>query len=117
MGLLDDAVREFKIAASDPKKEFDSYNLMGICYIEKGDPQKAIDIFKKGLGLPGRAEDEYASMNYELGQSYEQCGMIAEALSAYGETSRRSRGFRDVESKIARLGGAREVKKGRVSFI
>ncbi len=117
MGLLDDAVREFKIAASDPKKEFDSYNLMGICYIEKKDPKKAIDIFKKGLELPGRTEDEYASMNYEVGQSYEQCGMIAEALSAYGETSKRSPGFRDVESKIARLGGAREVKKGRVSFI
>jgi len=117
MGLLDDAVREFKIAASDPKKEFDSYNLMGICYIQKGDPQKAIGIFKKGLELPDRAEDEYASMNYELGQSYERCGMIAEALSAYGETRRRNPGFRDVESRIARLGGPREVKKGRVSFI
>lgn len=117
MGLLDDAVREFKIAASDPKKEFDSYNLMGICYVEKGIPQKAIDIFKKGLELSGRAEDEYASMNYELGEAYKQCGMIAEALSAYGETSRRSPGFRDVESKIARLGGTKEVKKGRVSFI
>ncbi|MDO8446281.1 MAG: tetratricopeptide repeat protein [Deltaproteobacteria bacterium] len=117
MGLLDDAVREFKIAASDPKKEFDSYNLIGICYVEKGIPQKAVDIFKKGLELTGRAENEYASMNYELGEAYEQCGMIAEALSAYGESSRRSPGFRDVESKIARLGGTREVKKGRVSFI
>lgn len=117
MGLVDDAIREFNIAATDPKKEFDSYNLIGICYIEKREPQKAIEVFKKGLRLPGRSEDEYASMNYDMGQAYELAGMNADALTAYTETQKRSPGFRDVEAKIASLGGGREVKKRRVSFV
>lgn len=117
MGLLDDAVREFRIAASDPKKEFDCYNLIGICYVEKGTPQKAVEVFKKGLELPGRSEDEYASMDYELGRAYELSGMTAEALAAYTETRRRSPGFRDVDDKISSLSGGREVKKGRISYL
>ena len=117
MGLIDDAIREFTIAAADPKKEFDSYNLIGICYIEKGVPQKAIEVFKKGLKLPGRSEDEYASMNYDMGQAYELAGMKADALTAYTETQKRSPGFRDVEAKVASLGVGREIKKRRVSFV
>lgn len=117
MGLIDDAIREFTIAATDPKKEFDSYNLIGICYIENGVPQKAIEVFKKGLKLPGRSEDEYASMNYDMGQAYELAGMNADALAAYMETQKRSPGFRGVEAKISSLGGVREAKKRRVSFV
>lgn len=117
MGLIDDAIREFTIAAADPKKEFDSYNLIGICYIEKGVPQKAIEVFKKGLKLPGRSEDEYASMNYDMGQAYELAGMNADALTAYTETQKISPGFRDVEAKVASLGVGREIKKRRVSFV
>ena len=117
MGLLDDAVREFQIAASDPKMEFDCYNLIGLCYMEKGTPQKAIDSFKKGLGLKDRKEEEYASMSYELGKAYELSGMAAEALAAYTETQKRSPGFRDVDSKVASLDSVKEIKKGRVSYV
>lgn len=117
MGLLDDAIREFKIAAADPAREFDSYNLEGICFVEKGNQQKAIEAFKKGLALPNRSKDEYAGLNYELGLAYEQCGMVVEALAAYTEANKNVPNFRDVERKIASLGGGREVKKGRVSYI
>ena len=117
MGLIDDAIREFKIASADHKIEFDCYNLIGICYVEKGVPLKAVEIFKKGLQLPGIGDDEYASMNYELGTAYELSGMTAEALSAYMETSKKNSGFRDVQSKISQLGGSRETKRGRVSYV
>lgn len=117
MGLLDDAIREFKIAAADPAREFDSYNLVGICFVEKGAPQKAVEVFKKGLELPNRSKDEYAGMSYELGLAYEQCGMIVEALAAYTEARNNVPNFRDAEGKIASLGGGREVKKGRVAYI
>lgn len=117
MGLLDDAIREFKIASADHKIEFDCYNLMGICYVEKEAYKKAIEIFRKGLQLPDISDDEYASMNYELGTAYELSGMTGEALSAYMETSKKNSGFRDVQSKISQLGGSRETKRGRVSYV
>ncbi len=117
MGLLDDAIREFKIASADHKIEFDCYNLIGICYVEKGAYKKAVETFKKGLQLPGISDDEYASMNYELGTAYELSGMTGEALSAYMETSKKNSGFRDVQSKISQLGGSRETKRGRVSYV
>lgn len=117
MGLLDDAIREFKIASADPKIEFDCFNLIGICYVEKGVPLKAVEIFKKGLELPGRTNDEYASMNYELGSAYELAGMNSEALSAYTEGEKKNPGFRDIQSKISKLGGGRETKRGRVSYV
>ncbi|MBF8251321.1 MAG: hypothetical protein HW382_949, partial [Deltaproteobacteria bacterium] len=117
MGLLDDAIREFQIASADHKIEFDCYNLIGICYVEKGVYKKAVEIFKKGLQLSGISDDEYASMNYELGTAYELSGMTGEALSSYMETSKKNSGFRDVQSKISQLGGSRETKKGRVSYV
>ena len=117
MGLLDDAIREFKIASADHKIEFDCYNLIGICYVEKEDYKKAVEIFKKGLQLPAITDDEYASMSYELGTAYELSGMTGEALSAYLETSKKNSGFRDVQSKISQLGGSRETKRGRVSYV
>ena len=117
MGLLDDAIREFKIASADHKIEFDCYNLIGICYVEKGVPLKAVEVFKKGLELPGISSDEYAGMSYELGTAYELSGMTAEALSAYTETDKKNPGFRDVQSRIVRLGGSRETKRGRVSYV
>lgn len=117
MGLLDDAIREFKIAAADPVREFDSYNLIGICILEKGNPKKAIEVFREALELPDRSNDEYAGMNYELGMAYEQCGMIVDALAAYTEANNYIPGFRDAEGKIAALGGGRQVKKAKVSYI
>jgi tetratricopeptide (TPR) repeat protein len=117
MGLLDDAIREFRIASADHKIEFDCYNLIGICYVEKEDYKKAVETFRKGLQLPGISDDEHASMNYELGTAYELSGMTGEALSAYMETSKKNSGFRDVQSKISQLGGSRETKRGRVSYV
>ena len=45
MGLYDDAVSEFRIAAIDPQRRIDSLTLQGICLRDKGDFAEAEEIF------------------------------------------------------------------------
>jgi tetratricopeptide (TPR) repeat protein len=84
MGLWDEAIREFKISASDPLKRGTSYSLITRCYARKGDVQMALEFASKALSE--KIDDEGKAMiKKELGDMMRKKGEIAEALNYYKE--------------------------------
>jgi pilus assembly protein FimV len=105
MGLLDDAVAEFKLCMKDPTREVQCHLMIGLCCLEKGQVTEAIGHFKKGLYVEGITERESLSLYFELGQAYERLNDPREALYYYEKVIKRDAHFRGVEQRIEALRG------------
>jgi tetratricopeptide (TPR) repeat protein len=109
MDLLDDAIREFQIAANLTKpadgtaRYFQCCNMLGHCFIQKAMPQAAVLWFKKGLEAPGRSAEEYKALQYELGSAYEQMGDLTRAIGVFTEVYGVDVSYRDVAEKLQTL--------------
>lgn len=103
MGLLDEAVAEFQIAAKDPPRLFDCAGLLAQCFVEKGLPQLAVSWVERGLQVQGRTEEEYQELRYELAQALEAAGETERALGAYVELYGENARLRDVAARVREL--------------
>ncbi len=108
MGLLDEAIAEFQLAAKDEVRSLECCSMLGLCFMEKGMPDIAIKWFSKGLAIPGRREEEYHGLRYDLAQSYEAAGQPERALELYMEIFRENIKFRDVQERVKELQAARK---------
>lgn len=106
MGLLDDAINEFRIVMKDPAREVQCHLMIGLCFLEKGMQTDAIGQFKKGLYVEGITEREALSLYFELGQAYERLSDPREALYYYEKVIKRDPHFRDVQHRVDALRGA-----------
>jgi hypothetical protein len=106
MGLVDEAVAEFQLAAKDENRLLECASMLGICFIEKGMPKLAVKWFEKGLQAQGRSEQEYLGLRYDLANALEAAGDPARALEIYTELYGQDAGFRDVANKVRQLGAS-----------
>lgn len=105
MGLHDDAINEFRIAANDPNRRLDCLTLQGVCCRNKGDFEGAERVIASGLAMEGLAADRILSLRYELGLLHEAAGRREDALRTFHEIFSTNPGFRDTMKKIAILSG------------
>ena len=105
MGLVDEAIAEFQLAAKDGGRLLECASMLGICFIEKGMPKLAVKWFEKGLQAPGRREEEYKGLRYDLACAYEQAGEIERACEIFTELYGQDASFRDVAEKVRKLCG------------
>lgn len=103
MGLLDDAIAEFKVAMRSREKEVLCHMMIGLCYAEKGMLSESISQFKTGLYVDGITERETIALYFELGQAYERLDDLREALYYYEKVAKKDPRFRDVERHVDRL--------------
>ncbi len=109
MDLLDEAIREFQVAAGmtgsadGTPRYFHCCNMLGHCFVQKGMPQAAVLWFKKGLEAPGRNAEESKALQYELGSAYEAMGDFRRASDAFTEVYGVDVGYRDIADKLASL--------------
>jgi tetratricopeptide (TPR) repeat protein len=106
MGLVDEAIAEFQLAAKDPNRLLECSSMLGICFMEKGMPKLAIKWFEKGLKTPGRREEEYQGLRYDLATAHEAAGDLDAALGLFTELYGQDANFRDVAAKLRELRGA-----------
>jgi tetratricopeptide (TPR) repeat protein len=103
MGLIDEAIAEFQLAAKDPKRSLECSSMIGICFMEKGMADVAVQWYERGLLVQGRAPEEYRGLRYDLGMAWEATGDLAKATSTFGDLVREDPSFRDVSSKLREL--------------
>jgi tetratricopeptide (TPR) repeat protein len=104
MGLIDDAISEFTIAAQDGGKKAAALTMVGLCLVEQGKYSDAINRFKDALHGPDISEQETTGVYYEMGRAYELLDDPSEALFYFKKVSKRDAKFRDVAARIKALG-------------
>ncbi len=103
MGLVDDAISEFRIVMKDPAREVQCHLMIGLCFMEQGLQTDAINQYKKGLYVDGITDRETLSLYFELGLAYEKLGDMREGLYYFEKVMKRDARFRDVERHVEGL--------------
>jgi len=103
MGLIDDAIREFDVAARDQEMECVCQSMIGTLELERGNVGEAIEAFLRGLNSPVKEPAQETTLLYELGNAYEAKKMTREALAYFQKVVRKDPRYRDVSDRIARL--------------
>jgi tetratricopeptide (TPR) repeat protein len=109
MGLLDQAVEEFQIAAGlcapgdGTPRYLNCCNLLGHCFIQKGMPRPAAVWFKRGLDSPGQSEDEYQALRFDLAAVFEQMGEVERAVEIFSEVYAIDVNYRGVADRLREL--------------
>ena len=103
MGLIDEAIGEFQLAAKDPRYLVDCCSLLATCFLEKGFPELAVKWYKEGLDSPRITEEETLGLWYELGNLYASIGDEDQARLRFVEIYGINSGYRDVGSRLKEL--------------
>ncbi len=103
MGLIDDAIREFEVAARDPKRECVCQSMIGAIYVERGNLNGAIDALLKGIASTNKEPQQELMLWFEVASCYEAKKMGKDALSYYQKVAKRDPAYRDVQERIQRL--------------
>jgi tetratricopeptide (TPR) repeat protein len=115
MELYDEAVEEFRLAAKEPGRVLVCANLLGLCFLAKGDAAQAVAELEQGLALPGVQGEEAWALQYDLATAYEATGDPAKAYELLSALQEEAPRFRDVKARLRDLKGRlKEPPPGRV---
>jgi tetratricopeptide (TPR) repeat protein len=103
MGLLPDAIGEFRIAAKDTRFECTCNAMIGMIELELGQLDAAAESYIRALGAPQKTIDQEMSVYYDLGIIYEMKKSNSEALYYFQKIARRDPGYRDIRDRIDAL--------------
>lgn len=103
LGFYDEALAEFGVARRMPELELGSIEMVGHCFVEKGDVDLAIEELKAGLEIEGHPSEDFLGLRYNLGLAYEKLGQVEEASKQYEEVCSIDPSFRDVKARIKEL--------------
>ncbi len=103
MGLVEDALREFEVAARDAPRASVCHSMIGMIHLERGNLNEAIDAFMRGLQSPERTKDQEAALCYEIGAAFEAKRMGKQALEYFQRAARLIPSFRDTPERLRRL--------------
>jgi tetratricopeptide (TPR) repeat protein len=107
MGLLEEAIGEFqKVAkANDRGKAFryamQCCTLLGLAFIEKGQPAIAAIWYERALQTPGIDSESKLALRYDLGVAQESAGDLDAALKSFSQVYAVNIDYRDVADRIA----------------
>lgn len=109
MGLLNDAIGEFELAARDAARECMCWAMIGMIQLELGQLEPSIDAYVRGLNAQQKTVEQELSLYYDLGTVHEMKGTTEEALYYFKKIARKDPGYRDVKDRIAALEPASRV--------
>ncbi len=103
MGLIDEAIAEFQIAARGLEYRLRAIEMLGACFVDKGDQRIALKVLTRALQVPGHKDEELVGIFYAMGRSYEDLGDARHALEWYERVLGCDVHFKDVAQRVAAL--------------
>jgi tetratricopeptide (TPR) repeat protein len=103
MELFDESAAEFEIAARGENWALASREMLGYCFLRKGQIELAIRELRKGLEIPGHDERDKLGLLYNLGIA---CGVLdseQDAIEAFQRILEVDPNFRDTRMRLERL--------------
>ncbi len=104
MGLLDDAMGEFRAALGSPTRRLGSLHMLGMCALDRGASSEAVEHFGEAMASPELASDQEVALRFSLGNAFEAMGDTDGARSAYQAVAAVDSSFCDVAERLASLG-------------
>jgi tetratricopeptide (TPR) repeat protein len=109
MGLVEDAINEFRVASNDSLLKIRCCRVIARCYADGGKYREAIHEFKKIVSELTYDGEECTDIKYDLADIYVKNSEYDNALKLYDEIQSQDPGYRDVAAKI------KEVKSLTIS--
>lgn len=103
MGLLDEAIAEFKIASNDTDRIADCASMIGLTLMGKRDFAAAIEVYRKALAQTSPKAQEALGLSYELAEAYIGNGNLHEAYKLFARVRDVDASFRDVRRRAKEL--------------
>jgi len=104
-GLTAEALREFQVAALDPRMKLRSVELLGKCYLEQGDIPSALGTLEGTLkDASAYNNHELLGIRYQLAQSYEKAGDLTRAKEELGIILSVDPTFGEAAQKLRQMG-------------
>jgi len=105
MGLVDDALAEFRIASGTPELYREACSMLGLCHWERGETDEAIRWYRAAIDAPGAEEAPLSGLRYDLAAMLEQTGDARGAYELLAQVLAEDPGYRDVDRRVAALRG------------
>jgi tetratricopeptide (TPR) repeat protein len=106
MGLLDDAIQEFRVAMQSSSRRAECLHMVGLCALEAGQPQLAVENFTEQLESPDLSDEHKLAGRFQLGCAYQAMGDLERARSALEAVVALDPNFCDVGTILADLPAA-----------
>jgi tetratricopeptide (TPR) repeat protein len=103
MELFDEAAAEFEISALGPEYILSSQEMLGYCFLRKGQIDLAIRELKKGLAVEGYDDRDKLGLLYNLGVASRVLDKENEAIEYFRRIVEIDPDFRDTRERLERL--------------
>jgi tetratricopeptide (TPR) repeat protein len=103
MGLLDEAIAEFQIAARSTDFRLRAIEMLGTCFMEKEDYRIGLKVLSRALQVPGYTDEELIGILYFIGRAYEALGERKTALEWYERVLGCDLHFRDASERVSAM--------------
>ncbi len=103
MGLVDEAITEFQIAARNPDYRLRAIEMLGSCFAEKGEHRIAVKVLLRALQVPGYKDEDLIEVFYAMGRSYEELGDKGQAVEWYERVMGCDVRFKDASQRATAL--------------
>ena len=103
MGLWDDAITQLQRAMRAGSNPLGTLEVLGECYVEKGEHDKAARMLDRAVQLPGTQEADLIGVYYWLGRSREGLGDASAARESYQHVTSTDPRFRDAAERLEAL--------------
>ncbi len=103
MGLIDEAIAEFQIAARGMDYRLRAIEMLGSCFLEKEDFRIALKVLGRALQVPDYKDEDLVGVFYAMGRAYEALGEVERALEWYERVLGCDVSFKDVTDRVAAL--------------
>jgi tetratricopeptide (TPR) repeat protein len=103
MGLVDDAIGEFRAAMASASRRLGCLHLIGVCALEGGQPRVAVDHLEELMAAPEATDSQILAGRFDLGCAWEALGDLRRARDAFDAVAQVDASFRDVGARLAAL--------------
>lgn len=103
MGLLQEAIAEFQRSLRADPRSLGTYEMLGQCFLEAGQPEVAVRTLDRALGLAFDVEDDLLGIYYYAARAHEVLGNSAQAREFYEKVFSLDINFKDVTERLRAL--------------
>jgi hypothetical protein len=83
MGLLDDAVVEFRLCLESPERRIDSLHMLGLCSLDAERGSEAVGYLEQALASSEVEEERRSGLYFDVGRAFESVGDLSRARASF----------------------------------